>query len=310
MSFIANVLDVFRPKRWYRNSTMVLGVLVAIKVLGLHAHQVFASHQITLFVVAFTSLCLVASGNYGINEILDAKTDAKHPQKKHRAIPSGRIAIRTVLSISLALYAAGILLVVLTGNLPLIGSVLLLVLSGIVYNVPPIRLKDRAYVDFTAEALNNPIRLMVGWYVIASPSQLVPISFLLAYWFIGVFLMASKRFGEIRLFADTKKAAAYRLSLRHYTEERLIMAMIAGLSACNFMLGVLAFKYSVDIVIVLPFLIGWIVWFFKLAFEQNTIVKDPERIFEKKGFLLYSLLTGVLFVYFFYTGNHFLNWVR
>ncbi len=310
MDTIKNLLDVFRPKRWYRNLTMVLGILIAVKVLALPSSQIFTATQIEHWVIAFVSLCLIAPGNYGINEILDAKTDAAHPQKKHRAIPSGRIGVRLVLNLSLLWYVLGMSLVLLAGSWALTISVGLLLVSGIVYNVPPIRLKDRAYVDFTTEALNNAIRLMVGWYAVASPHKIVPLSFLLAYWFIGVFLMAAKRFGEIRLFNDKAKAAAYRLSLQHYDEEHLLMSMIAGLAACSFMLGVLSFKYSVDIVITLPFIIGWIVWFFKLAFEENTIVKDPERIFERKGFLFYSLLTVILFGYFFYTGNTFLNWVK
>lgn len=310
MSLVKNLLDVFRPKRWYRNLTMILGVVIAIKVLGYTGHTLFTADHITTFLMALVSLCLVASGNYGINEILDAKSDAHHPQKKHRAIPSGRISVKLVFSISLALYAVGVALAALSGNWPLTLSVVLLLVSGIVYNVPPIRLKDKAYVDFTTEALNNAIRFMVGWYAIARPSDIVPASFLLGYWFIGVFLMAAKRFGEIRLIGNRKKAGQYRLSLQHYDEEHLLMSMTGAVAAFSFMLGVLAFKYSVDVVLVLPFIVGWVIWFFKLAFEENTIVKDPERIFEKKGFLIYSLVTAAVFLYFFYTGNQFLGWIK
>lgn len=310
MQLVRNILDVFRPKRWYRNLTMILGVAIAIKVLHLTRHQLFSAHSITTLVIAFVSLCLIASGNYGINEILDAKSDATHPQKKHRAIPSGRISVSLVLSISVALYIVGIGLSLFTKSWTLVGSLFLLFISGMVYNVPPVRLKDRAYVDFISEAINNPIRFMVGWYAVATTSQIVPASFLIAYWFIGVFLMAAKRFGEIRLIKDSKKAARYRQSLGHYTEERLLMAMIGAVAAFSFMLGALSFKYSVDVVIVLPFIVAWIIWFFKLAFEENTIVKDPERIFERKGFLSFSVLTAVLFLYFFYTGNHFLYVIK
>lgn len=289
---------------------MVFGIVIAIKILGLSGHQLASGHSVRDIAIALVSLCLIASGNYGINEILDAKTDAMHPQKKYRAIPSGRISVRLVFSISIVLYIVGICLSLFTRNWTLFGSLLLLAISGFVYNVPPVRLKDRTYVDFIAEALNNPIRFMVGWYAVATPSQIVPVSFLLAYWFIGVFLMAAKRFGEIRLMQDSKKAAKYRRSLGNYTQESLLMAMIGAVAAYNFMIGALSFKYSVDVVVVLPFIIFWTIWFFKLAFEENTIVKDPERIFEKKGFLAFSLLTVGLFLYFFYTGNHFLYVIK
>jgi hypothetical protein len=151
---------------------------------------------------------------------------------------------------------------------------------------------------------------MVGWYAVASVSQIVPATFLLGYWLLGVFLMAAKRFGEIRLIGDRAEAAKYRLSLGHYDQEHLLMSMIGAVSGFSFMLGALCLKYSVDIVAVLPFIIAWVVWFFKLAFEQNSIVKDPERIFERKGFLFFSLATVILFAYFFYTGNQFFSWIK
>ena len=35
---------------------------------------------------------------------------------------------------------------------------------GCLYNIPPIRTKDHAYVDVLSESINNPIRFLVGWY--------------------------------------------------------------------------------------------------------------------------------------------------
>jgi len=310
MSVVKDILDVFRPKRWYRNFTMVLGSVIALRILHIPIETFFTGQALPTFLLALVSVCLVASGNYGINEVLDSESDKHHPEKKNRAIPSGRINARFVIIISIILYLVGIVLVSMTGNLALVISVALLLLSGIVYNVPPIRLKDRAYIDFTSEALNNPIRLMIGWYAITDASNIVPVSFVLGYWFFGVFLMAAKRFGEIRVINNKAKAKKYRLSLQHYTEERLIMAMIAGVTAFSFMLGAISFKYSVDIVIVLPVVVVWVVWFFKLAFEKNSIVISPERIFEKKYFVALTLILVVIFLALFYSGNQILGWVK
>ena len=33
---------------------------------------------------------LIASSNYVLNEVLDARQDAVHPEKRHRPVPSGR----------------------------------------------------------------------------------------------------------------------------------------------------------------------------------------------------------------------------
>jgi decaprenyl-phosphate phosphoribosyltransferase len=307
---IKNLLDVFRPKRWYRNLTMVLGSVIALKLLHISFHQITRASTLTHFFIVLIATCLVASGNYGINEVLDAEADSHHPEKKHRAIPSGRISARLVIYLSILWYVLGLAMVAALGNVAVFVSVALLFVSGIVYNVPPIRLKDRAYVDFTSEALNNPIRFLIGWYAITNSHHIAPASFVLGYWFLGVFLMASKRFGEIRIINNQKTAKKYRLSLAHYTEEKLLMSMIAGLTAFSYMFGALSLKYSVDVILVLPFIVGWVVWFFALAFEKDTIVISPERIFEKGYFMSYSIIVLAVFIFCFYTGNQFLGWVK
>lgn len=307
---LSDYIDVFRPIRWYRNSTMLLGSVITVKVLNIPLHELLSTPKLITFFVTLVAICLVASGNYGINEVLDSETDSHHPEKQHRAIPSGRVPARRVIIISILLYAIGIGAVALLGNLGLLISVVLLFISGIAYNVKPFRLKDRPFVDFPSEALNNPIRFLIGWYAVASAHQLFPASFVLGYWFLGIFLMAAKRFGEIRLIKDKTTATQYRKSLGYYTEERLLMAMIAGATAFSYMMGALSFKYSVDVILVLPFVVGWMIWFFALAFEENTVVKSPERIFEKKGFIAYTLATVTIFTYCFYSGNQLLGWVK
>lgn len=310
MDLRKNLLDVFRPKRWYRNLAMVIGSAIAIKLLHIHADKVFASPILPHFLLALAGICLIASGNYGVNEVCDAETDKHHPEKKNRAIPSGKVSPRLVIKLSIVWYILGLGLVLLTHNLALVISSALLLVSGLFYNIPPVRLKDRAYIDFTSEALNNPIRLMVGWYAVARSNEIVPASFILGYWFLGVFLMAAKRFGELRVIKNQTKARKYRLSLGHYTEERLLMAMVAGLTAFSFMFGALSLKYSVDVILALPFVVLWVVWFFALAFEKNTIVISPERILEKKPFALFSVLTLVIFLFLFYTGDQLIGWVK
>lgn len=298
-------LNVYRPLRWYRNTFMLLGALLAIKITGIGISD---SYEGILY--AFISICLVASGNYGINEVLDVEQDAQHPQKRFRAIPSGKISKTPVVIISIILYACGISIVLPSKNIMLVISVSLLLLSGILYNVRPLRLKDKPYMDFIAESLNNPIRLLVGWYSVAPSNRLVPSSFILGFWFLGMFLMASKRFGEYRFFKNKNKLIEYRKSFKYYTEERLVISMIASLSSFMFMLGALCMKYSIDLALFLPFVIVFIVWFFRLAYEKNTIVKDPERVFERKLFLLYSIVVCGVFIYLLFSGNQILGFLK
>src|SRR5260370_34810237 len=70
-------------------------------------------------------------------------------------------------------------------------------LMGCLYNIPPIRTKDVAYLDVLSEAINNPLRMLAGWYITRTAA--VPMaSLLISYWMIGCYFMAIKRYAEYR----------------------------------------------------------------------------------------------------------------
>jgi len=54
------------------------------------------------------------------------------------------------------------------------GTLVLLLIMGVVYNVEPLRSKDKPYLDVISESVNNPIRFLVGWFVLA-PEAIPPI---------------------------------------------------------------------------------------------------------------------------------------
>lgn len=290
---LKTIIGVFRPLRWYRNIFMLLGTFLALKLNNLPLNNISSPILLSLL-LSFVATCLIASGNYGINEVADAKSDSYHPKKKERAIPNNKIDKLTVIAISIVLYALGFAAIFILDNKPLLFSLSLLFVSGMTYNIPPIRLKDIPYVDFTFEAINNPIRLLIGWYAVTN--IIIPISLLFLFWFVGIFLMTAKRFGEIRFIENPTCAIAYRKSLAWYTEKKLLLAMIAAISAAMFMFGILVAKHQISLVLLLPFFIIFIVWFFLLAYDKDSIVKDPERIFEKPIFLLYTFSLVVSFI--------------
>src|SRR5205809_286297 len=80
----------------------------------------------------------------------------------------------------------------------LLGLAVLLLISGVVYNVPPLRLKDRAFLDVIAESFNNPIRLWLGYYALVDARHVPPLSIVLAWWSFGALLMTGKRYAEFR----------------------------------------------------------------------------------------------------------------
>ena len=69
-------------------------------------------------------------------------------------------------------------------NLGYLVALALLLLSGVAYNVEPVRLKDRTYLDVIAESFNNPVRLWLRWYALLPSHYYPPLSIVLAWWLL------------------------------------------------------------------------------------------------------------------------------
>ena len=82
---------------------------------------------------------------------------------------------------------------------------------GCVYNIPPVRSKDLPYLDVLSESINNPLRMLAGWYM-TGIDAFAPTSLLLSYWMVGCYFMAIKRYAEYNEIDDPERAAAYRSS--------------------------------------------------------------------------------------------------
>ena len=125
-------------------------------------------------ILGLVSASLVCSANYTINEWLDAELDRFHPMKKNRPSVLGRIKFKILVIQYVTLAAVGLALGWLVSEAFFLMSIVLLVM-GLAYNMKPIRTKDRAYLDVLTESVNNPIRLLLGWFIVTS-NVLPPVS--------------------------------------------------------------------------------------------------------------------------------------
>ena len=212
-------VQLARIDHWFKNVFMLFGAVLAFFVepalVGLEAIPPLA--------IALLATCIVASSNYVLNEVLDAPYDRKHPVKKDRPAASELVRRRFALAEWLVLAVVGIGLAWVVHPY-VAASALALWLMGIAYNVPPIRTKELPYLDVLSESVNNPIRLLLGWFALIQ-TQFPPISLIVAYWMAGAFFMAIKRFAEYRQIGDRRTAKSYRRSFRYYTEDRLLISL-------------------------------------------------------------------------------------
>lgn len=276
---------IARPDHWIKNLFILPGSLLAFLLAGWDAGLWTLLIQLVL---GFLCTCCVASANYVINEWLDAEFDRFHPTKKNRPVVAGGMKGRLVALDYLFWAVLGLTVAALLSRWVLAMEVWLLVM-GLLYNVKPIRTKDVVYLDVLSESINNPIRLLIGWFLVTQ-AALPPSSIVVGYWFGGAFLMAVKRFAEYRMIGDPQRAGLYRRSFKRYTEQSLLVSSVFYAMVSSFMLGVFMIKYKIELILALPFLFGLFCYYLKLAFKDDSVVQKPEKLYHEKGLLLYVLV--------------------
>lgn len=275
-------IKIMRPDHWVKNIFLLPGTAVALMLKPMSLGEF-----VVPLLLAIVSVCLISSANYVINEYLDAEDDRHHPTKHTRPSAMGQIKLEYMLVEYAVLVIAALLMANSINTLFLSVAAVFLVM-GVVYNVRPIRTKDRVYLDVISESINNPLRFMLGWAVIIS-TEFPPSSVLLAYWFGGAFLMAVKRFSEYRSIGDPARAAAYRRSFRYYTETRLLLsAVFYGLNSA-FFLGVFLIKYRVEFLLSFPLFAILFTWYLAIGFKHDSPAQNPEHLFRERGFMLFVL---------------------
>ena len=63
-----------------------------------------------------------------------------------------------------------------------------------------------------------------------------------------------------------------------------------------FFVGIFLIKYRIELVLLMPILIGLFSYYFYLSFAQDSAVQKPEKLFHERGLMLYVLVFTVLFV--------------
>jgi decaprenyl-phosphate phosphoribosyltransferase len=294
---LADYVAIARPDNWVKNVFMMPGVLFALIIYRV---PLDAALFIKL-VLGLVSTCLVASANYVINEYLDAEFDKFHPLKKKRTSVVRVVNPVLVYSEWVLLAVVGFALAYQVSTQFLIISIFLLVM-GVLYNVRPFRTKERVYLDVLSESVNNPIRFMLGWFIVAPAlslatlkvgsffNSLPPSSIIIAYWMGGAYLMATKRFAEYRLIKDPQLAGLYRRSFQFYTENSLLISMFFYALTSAFFLGIFLIKNRIELLISFPFFALLFAWYLRIGLLENSPVQGSEKLYTRKWFMLYVVL--------------------
>jgi 4-hydroxybenzoate polyprenyltransferase len=197
---LLDLLDSARPQQWVKN-LLLLAPLLFAKSLG-------DSPRIVHALLAFVIFCVLSSGVYLLNDLLDLERDRKHPVKSRRPIASGRLKVSTV---------AITLVVLLVGGLigawalsPAFGAVgLAYVLMNLLYSF---WLKGMVILDVMIIAFGFVLRALGG--ALAIDVEISP-WLILCTIMLSLFLAFCKRRRELELLEDGAKD--HRPALKEYS---------------------------------------------------------------------------------------------
>jgi decaprenyl-phosphate phosphoribosyltransferase len=272
---LAGHLRILRVDHWIKNVFVLPGIVVALSV-DRAARSALDPLQL---VIGFLAICLVTSSNYVINEVLDGPFDRHHPVKCRRPVACGAVSIPLAYVQWMALMLAGIALG-LSVSLPFAGTLLALWVMGCLYNIPPVRTKDVPYLDVLSEAVNNPLRMLAGWYLTGT-SVVPPTSLLLGYWMVGCYFMAIKRFAEYREIGDGARSAAYRKSFAYYNEQRLLISITFYAAHAMLFLGAFIMRYRLELILSFPLVALVMATYLSLGFKENSAAQRPEGLYRE-----------------------------
>jgi 4-hydroxybenzoate polyprenyltransferase len=289
---LADYLAIARPDHWIKHVLIIPGVAFAMimSAAGPLDAAVLAGRLLICLLVAMA----LSSANYTINEWLDAPFDAMHPTKRARPAVQTAMSPAIVFAQYILLTFLGMLAAnTLGGSFSLVAVVF--AIFGVIYNVRPIRAKDRAFLDVIVESLNNPLRFLFGWFAV-TPHVAPPASILLAYWFGGAFLMAAKRVSEHRAIAEAGGSlAAYRPSFAVYTQSSLVTSCLVYAQGFAFMMAIFLLKYRIEYLVVIPLLIALFAAYMRLALTPDSAAARPEELMRQPAMMIGAAVTMALF---------------
>jgi decaprenyl-phosphate phosphoribosyltransferase len=291
-------IDISRIDHWTKNVFVLPGILIPLRVHSVSDSTSFRelSYRIGL---GLLSVCLIASSNYVLNELLDAPFDRLHPVKRFRPAAVGLVNVPLAYVQWLLLMVAGLGLALAVSKYLAI-TMLALWIMGCIYNIPPVRSKDLPYVDVLSESINNPLRMLAGWYMVTE--QLVPpVSILVSYWMIGAYFMALKRFSEFREIGDQARAARYRRSFDYYSERSLLVSVVFYASASMLFFGAFSMRYHMELVLAFPVIALVMAIYCNLAFEPNSAVQNPELLYRQRSLMIAVVFCAALMLVLLWT---------
>jgi len=270
---LRDILLALRPTQWTKNLVVLAAYVFAF--WDRSRSQALGLPELGRVVIAMALFCVVSSGIYVLNDILDLEADRKHPLKRRRPLAAGRLSLPGAVATALLLLAGGS-----------VGSFLLsrpfavvvggYVLIQIVYSAG---LKHVALVDILVIAGGFVLRAIAGALVVE-----VRISpwLLLCTFLLALFLALCKRRHE-KLLVNAG-ADQLRPSLGQYDQRLLdqLISISGGATIVSYAIYTLSPQTvekfgTVGLGFTIPFVVFGVFRYLDLAY-RHAKGDQPDRI--------------------------------
>ncbi len=287
-------LKMLRVHNWLKN------ILLFVPLLA--AHQIGNIQSLYTLILAFVSFSLCSSTVYILNDLIDLKSDRKHPRKQHRPFASCVIPIKTGILFGLLLAIVSLALGMLVG-VEFTAWLMVYLFLTCVYSL---YLKRLVLIDCFVLSIFYIIRIVAG-----AAAVYLSVSFWLIMFSIFIFISLAfvKRYAELYSFSGEREGGGGgRLPGRGYyaTDLNLILALGVASSYISVLVFSLYLQsekalalYSAqpDIVLfIIPIMLYWTSWIWINA-HRGRMHDDPILFAVKdKTSLLTAMLVLILLI--------------
>lgn len=275
---IINIIKLLRPHQWYKN----IVIFAALFFVG----DLFNIGQLKLTILGFISLCLISSTNYIINDIIDCKSDRKHPEKKNRPIASGIVKkweaiIVAIITFSFAMYNAFYLAD---------GFFYIIIALFVMTQLYSLFLRNEPFLDIILIGINFVLRAISGTFLINT--EISPWLIICAF-FLALFLGFGKRIADLKILGS--KAKEHKIVFKYYTEELLksIVISIIAIIITTYSLYTF-FKEGHELILTLPIVVYALFRYLYLINSGSIIARHPDKAFKDIRLILSMLLWGII----------------